>query len=222
MAFPESRTRVVPLSTVDINIRLAVGAELASGPALESVDHTLIDRAKSDPQAFGRLFEIYYLRVLGYTYRCTWNRTVAEDLTSATFFKALRSIHRYDHRSRFSAWLYRIATNEIRMHWRARARAMAAHRRVVQSLEAVCVQPDPTALEVEESTQEQNVICAQVRDAVGQLPDRYRTVIMLRYFEGLPCDMVAEVLHRRIGTVKSLLHRGTRRLRTILEQGGMS
>jgi RNA polymerase sigma-70 factor (ECF subfamily) len=61
---------------------------------------------------------------------------------------------------------------------------------------------------------------AQVRDAVGRLPDRYRTVILLRYFEGLPCDMVAEVLHRRIGTVKSWLHRGAKRLRGILEQEG--
>jgi RNA polymerase sigma-70 factor (ECF subfamily) len=211
---------VVELSTVELNIRLEARTVLSPGSAQEVVDHALIERAKSDPQAFGRLFETYYLRVLGYTYRCTWNRAVAEDLTSATFLKALRSIHRYDHRARFSAWLYRIATNEVRMHWRARSRAEAAHRRAFETSAPAHVERDETGLEATEAAAEQAAMYAQVRDAVGRLPDRYRTVIMLRYFEGLPCDMVAEVLHRRIGTVKSWLHRGAKRLRDILEQEG--
>lgn len=210
------------MSAVDVQIRLGVRAEQVSWGVLETADHALIERARSDPQAFGKLFELYYLRVLGYTYRCTWNRAVAEDLTSATFLKALRSLHRYDHRAHFSSWLYRIATNEIRMHWRARSRAEAAHRRAFEESVPAHSQRGETGLEASETAAEQALVQARVRDAVGQLPERYRTVILLRYFEGLPCAMVAEVLHRRIGTVKSWLHRGAKRLRVILEQEGIS
>lgn len=197
-------------------------SDLGAGSALDTAEHALVERAQGDPQAFGQLFEKYYLGVLGYAYRCTWNRAVAEDLTSATFLKALRSIHRYDHRARFSAWLYRIATNEIRMHWRTRSRAEAAHRRACEESKQALTFRDASGLEASETAAEQTLVLVRVRDAVGRLPDRYRTVIMLRYFEGLPCDMVAEVLHRRIGTVKSLLHRGAKRLRVILEQEGIS
>jgi RNA polymerase sigma-70 factor (ECF subfamily) len=208
------------LSAAEFNIRVGAHSDLGARSILDTAEHALIERARSDPQAFGKLFEIYYLRVLGYTYRCTWNRAVAEDLTSATFLKALRSIHRYDHRARFGAWLYRIATNEIRMYWRARSRAEAAHRRACEASIPADMQRDETGLEASEAAAEQAKMHARVRNAVGRLPDRYRTVIMLRYFEGLPCDMVAEVLHRRIGTVKSWLHRGAKRLRVILEQEG--
>lgn len=210
------------MSAVEFNFRVGVRSDLGAGNASDTAEHALVERAQSDPQAFGQLFEKYYLGVLGFAYRCTWNRAVAEDLTSATFLKALRSIHRYDHRARFSAWLYRIATNEIRMHWRTRSRAEAAHRRACEESKQTLTFRDVSGLETSETAAEQTLVLARVRDAVGRLPDRYRTVIMLRYFEGLPCDMVAEVLHRRIGTVKSLLHRGAKRLRVILEQEGIS
>ena len=99
-------------------------------------DAELIERAKTDPEAFGRLFEAYYDRIITYTYRCSLNLAVAEDLTSNTFFKALRGLPKYRHRVSFLAWLYRIAANEVRMHWRSesRRRTTAHNRALSQTL----------------------------------------------------------------------------------------
>jgi RNA polymerase sigma-70 factor, ECF subfamily len=207
------------LNTVELKILANSLSGPRSSAPVDAADHALIERAKHDPDAFGRLFEIYYLSVLRFVYRCTWNRAVAEDLTSATFLKALGALRRYDHRARFSTWLYRIATNEVRMHWRAQARALAARRTVWRAAESCSGQADASSVDVREAAQEHSAQESRLRQAVGRLPDRYRTVIALRYFEGLSCEMVAEVLQKRIGTVKSLIHRGIKRLRTILDEG---
>ena len=61
---------------------------------------------------------------------------------------------------------------------------------------------------------------AQLHDALSQLSERYQTVLTLRYFEGMSYDEVADVLGKRIGTVKSLIHRGLERLRRQFEGNG--
>ena len=80
----------------------------------------LVERAKTEPQAFGQLYELYYSRILNYIYRRTLDVALAEELTSNTFFNALRALPGYDNRGKFGAWLYRIAGNEIRLNWRAK------------------------------------------------------------------------------------------------------
>lgn len=206
-----------------VELDLAVGwspAEPASGRC-RTAEHMLVARARTDPEAFGRLFEVYYPRVLGFAFRCTGDRAAAEDLTSATFFKALRAIHRYDPRANFSAWLYRIATNEIRMHWRSQGRQRALRRDVADQRDGAGVYFQSSPLETEESIRERMRLFARLHEAVALLPERHRTAIMLRYFEGLSYDMVAEVLNRRVGTVKSWVHRGIGRLRRVLERDAM-
>jgi RNA polymerase sigma-70 factor (ECF subfamily) len=178
----------------------------------------LIARAGTEPEAFGQLFEAHYRRVLNFTYRCTLNIATAEDLTANTFFKALRAIHRYRHRSSFSSWLYRIAMNEVRMHWRSTARLRQTTSQL--PLEEACdrVFFDVSATETHESLQERLHAFAQLRALVQSLPHRYRSVLVLRFFEELPYETIAEVMGRRIGTVKSLVHRGVKRLKKIIEE----
>ncbi len=79
----------------------------------------LVERAKSNPEAFGEIYELYYSRILNYIYRRVMDIETAEDLTSKTFFNALHALPNYRQRSSFRAWLYRIATNEMKMHWRS-------------------------------------------------------------------------------------------------------
>jgi RNA polymerase sigma-70 factor, ECF subfamily len=96
--------------------------EESPGRLSEREEASLVARAKQDPEAFGLLFEAYYSRVLNFVYRCTQDTALAEDLASNTFLQALRALPRYDHRASFLAWLFRIALNEVRMHWRKTAR----------------------------------------------------------------------------------------------------
>ena len=80
----------------------------------------LVERARTQPEAFGQLYDRYYSVVLNYIFRRTLDVALAEELTSNTFFNALRALGGYENRGKFLAWLYRIAGNEIRLNWRAR------------------------------------------------------------------------------------------------------
>ena len=95
----------------------------APAPSLSlGAEAELVLRAKTDPAAFGELYEAHYSAILNYLYRRTLSVADAEELTSDTFFKALQGLAGYEPREavRFRSWLYRIATNEARMYWRGR------------------------------------------------------------------------------------------------------
>ena len=90
----------------------------AAGTLLESCSDEveLVERARTQPEAFGLLYDRYYSVVLNYIYRRTLDVALAEELTSNSFFNALRALGRYENRGKFLAWLYRIAGNEIRLN----------------------------------------------------------------------------------------------------------
>lgn len=177
-----------------------------------------IEQAKSDPNAFGRLYEAHYSAILNYVYRRTLNVSVAEDLTSNTFFKALRALPKYRPRAPFRAWLYRIATNEIRMLGRSerRFRATVQNPTREENLDRLrFTQPEVfDKMEQEERLRQY----AQLHQLLAQLPEKYQTVLTLRYLEGLAPSEVAAVVGKRIGTVKSLINRGLKRLRKVMEK----
>src|SRR5512142_1889564 len=90
-------------------------------------DQALVWAAQRDPQAAGRLYDRYYREIFVYLYHGTLDCTATEDLTSNVFLAAFRHLGRYRwQRVPFRAWLYRIATNEVRMHYRRRQRDRAA------------------------------------------------------------------------------------------------
>jgi len=86
-------------------------------------DKAWVARAKSDPNAFGQLYELYVDRIYNYVYYRVGNVHDAEDLTSRTFYRALSHLDAYQDRGvPFSAWLYRIAHNLVANWHRDRGR----------------------------------------------------------------------------------------------------
>ncbi len=179
---------------------------------LISDESVLIDRARTCPEAFGQLFDIYYERILNYLFRNTLDLDTAEELTSSTFFNAFRSLHKYTDRGLFRAWLYRIATNELRMHYRATRGQIKQVSISNAQFERICI-TRPASPTAEDSAQALETF-SKLHQAISRLPARYRTVIELRYFEELSYNEIAEVLGKRVGTVKSLVHRALVRLKT--------
>jgi RNA polymerase sigma-70 factor (ECF subfamily) len=193
-----------------------------AAPALPLDDEAeLVQRAKSDPAAFGQLYEAHYQPILNYLYRQTLSVTVAEELTSDTFFKALRGLPGYRPRPsvRFRAWLYRIATNEARMYWRSRrGRGRTLPLSDEHELPRITfVWPETESPEVVREKQRQYAVMYQ---ALGRLPERYRVALMLRYFEGLGHEEIAGILGTRPGTIKSLVHRGLAKLAKVMTGPG--
>jgi RNA polymerase sigma-70 factor (ECF subfamily) len=192
----------------------AIECQLESNGEILDEDQMLVSAARHDTEAAGRLFDKYYSEILGYIYHCTLDGTVAEDLTSNVFLAVFRHLGRYKWRQvPFRAWLYRIATNELRMHWRRQKR-----------VKIVSLQPDddihaagPSAGDSLEVAEEYRLL----HEALLELRMKYRTVIILRYFESKAIAEICEITGRKEGTVKSQLHRGLARLQDILVRWGM-
>ncbi len=194
----------------------------APGPCDESScsEADLVERARTDPEAFGLLYERHYQRILNYLYRRTLDVTVAEELTSNTFFQALDGLPRYRYRAPFRAWLYRIATTEISMYWRSRRRRRALQEGARWEAELGRVHFEPPEVEAEEELREKMRQYARLHESLKALPEKYQTVLVLRYFEGLPIGEVAQVVGKRTGTVRSLIHRGRKKLRRLMGKKG--
>jgi RNA polymerase sigma-70 factor (ECF subfamily) len=181
-------------------------------------ESALVERAQDgDIDAFGVLYERHYPQVLGYLYRQTLRVDTAEDLTSNTFFAALRGLRRYRGDSAFSLWLYRIATNELRMWLRSRRRHPEPKSLEVAAEDLNRLRFDrPGEAQSPAEAADRAERFARVRAAIGRLGQRYQEVLILRYFEQLDNMQIAQVLGKRESTVRSLIHRGLSRLRTAL------
>jgi RNA polymerase sigma-70 factor, ECF subfamily len=177
----------------------------------------LIERAKHDAEAFGRLFDLYHTRILRYCVSRTGNVEVARDITAETFLKALKNLWRFRFvGAGFSGWLYRIAGNEINNHYRKNSRSPAS---LDAYLEKKCTggTMDRTVFEAEiadaQAEMERNHTAGIVRKAIRRVPALYQAALVLRYVEGLSIQEICSILGKKEGTVKSLLSRGVSLLR---------
>jgi RNA polymerase sigma-70 factor, ECF subfamily len=193
----------------------AIECGLGLGPQIAEDDQRLVSAAQRDPEAAGRLYDRYYAEVFGYVYRCTVDRAVTEDLTSNVFLAAFRHLKRFRwQRVSLRAWLYRIATNEIRMHYRRRRYARAADLHVRHETAEGSA---PSAAESPAAAEEFRLL----HQALAELRWKYRSVIILRYFEDKTMAEIAAITKSREGTIKSQLHRGLAQLQEILTRRGV-
>jgi RNA polymerase sigma-70 factor (ECF subfamily) len=190
----------------------AVECDLESRPQTVDDDQSLVSAAQRDTEAAGRLYDKYYSKVFGYIYHCTLDRTAAEDLTSNVFFAAFRHLGRFRWRQiPFRAWLYRIATNEVRMYYRPRKGVRTADLQMEHEGSTPSADEGPAVAEQ----------YRLLHQALQELRFKYRTVIVLRYFEDKTIAQIAEITRAREGTVKCQLHRGLAQLQEILTHRGV-
>jgi RNA polymerase sigma-70 factor (ECF subfamily) len=152
--------------------------------------------------------------VFGVALRITGDRDAALDVTSATFLNAFRAFHRYDASRPVRHWLLRIATNEAISYVRKRGREL---RRRVEVEHASRI-ADPMASPDAESVAREDR--ARIRAAVSVLPELYRVVIVLRYFNELSVEEIAQITGRPTSTVGVQLLRGRALLRSAIEKAG--
>jgi len=187
---------------------------------------TLDDRAlathaaKGAEPAFRELLARYERPVFSLIYRMVRDRTLAEDLAQEAFIRAFNAIGTYKTSYKFSNWILKIANNHTIDYLRKR------------KLETVSIHGSPHAKTAEEISQSQVVIESrdenpleyvehrelggQIEEAIGDLREEYRTVIVLRHVEGYAYDEIAEIMELPLGTVKTYLHRARGELRKSL------
>ena len=170
-------------------------------------DIALVAAAREDAEAFGQLYDRYCERIYRFVVRRLRDRVMAEDITAEVFFKALRALDAYKpDLAPFSAWLFRIATNTITDHLRA--------RKVVSPLETALCLPDGADPVEQQAINRLEV--DRVWAAVDRLTPAQRTAIILRLGHDLPLAEISALMNRSEGSVKLLLHRGLIALRALL------
>jgi RNA polymerase sigma-70 factor (ECF subfamily) len=155
------------------------------------------------------LVERHHSPLLGFLYRLTGgDRALAEDLTQEAFLRALRSIKQYQTSRPFKPWLYAIAVNVARDHFK---RAATRHA-VTLTDDELFTLPDP--IDLDEAIE---IDGPRLVAEIMALPVHQREAIILRYDQDLSLAEIAAVLSIPIGTVKSRLSLGLRQLRQQLK-----
>ena len=174
-------------------------------------EEELVKRAQHNRETFGELYELYYTRIFNFSLRRTANVQLAMDITSATFLKALREIKKFSWRDvPFSAWLYRVAGNEINDYYRRQGRREERLEDAAQLVDATQFSDEIAEAEEELGRHEEYLL---LHEKVAELPQIYQEVIALKFFERKKIREMVGILGKKEGTIKSLLHRGLEKLR---------
>jgi RNA polymerase sigma-70 factor, ECF subfamily len=151
------------------------------------------------------LLECHQESVYKYAYRLTGSRSAAEDVTQEVFLRVFKSIGQLRDPLAEKAWLMTITRNEF-SRW---CRLAAAHRGSPMNENIPgCDECSVTGLERDD----------WVQSALEQLPEEFRTVVLMYYFEELSYAQIAQQLEIPIGTVMSRLSRGKNHLKRCLDQ----
>lgn len=166
-------------------------------------ERTLVDRARSDAAAFGELYDFYLPRIYGFVYRRVQERSVAEDLTAATFQRALETLrHREFRNDAFGGWLYRVAANAVVDHVRRGSRLTHLDGTDGSSGDAFAAALDRDEL----------------RGALERITPSHRQVLALHFYDDLSADEASAVLGCSRATFAVRLHRAIAALRGALAQ----
>lgn len=180
---------------------------------------TLVHEARrGNSDALEALVRAYQKPIYNYTYRMTGNRQDAQDLTQETLVRVCTSISGFQGNSRFSSWVYRIASNLCVDRLRRRHRTLSLDATVGEEELAWQVpdqSPGPEALA------EQADLGRAIQQGLERLSYEHRAVVILHDMRQLTYGEVAEALRCPVGTVKSRLSRARAVLRAVLAEQGM-
>jgi RNA polymerase sigma-70 factor (ECF subfamily) len=173
----------------------------------------LVELARGgDADAFGLLYDHYQPSVYRFLFYRTRSSTLAEDLTSETFFRALRSMNGFRWQGKdFGAWLMTIARNLATDHFKA------GRTRLELTTEDMALHDDAT--EGPESSVLAGLTNEMLLQALTELPSEQRDCLVMRFLQGMSIAETAAVLGRSDGAVKQLQLRGVRNLAKLMPEG---
>ena len=199
-------------------------SNLASAIGIESEDAALVAALKAgSEEAFALLIAQYHQPLYSLIARSIQQPSDAADITQEVFIKVFRSIRGFHGDSSLRTWLYRIALHEAsnQRRWWTRHRrqeiTIDSPLESEDSGESLCLASTLADLGASPYQQaEQAELRLRVEAALRELPEVFRTVVILREIEGFAYEEIAEILDVQLGTVKSRLMRGRAALRTLL------
>lgn len=147
-----------------------------------------IQAAQANPARFRPLYDRYYEQILRFIYRRTGEEMLAGDLCAQVFMKAMQKLHKYQFKGvPFSAWLYRIASNEVAQHYRDQ-----------QKNRTICIDDANVHSMVDEDEKDAGENILQYRETLLQVLDELKPkdvqLIEMRFFEQRPFKEIADIM----------------------------
>jgi len=166
---------------------------------------------QGDKQAFSQLVQAYQRPVFNLTYRMLGNSEEAEDAAQETFLRAYSRLGQYDPQMKFSTWVFSIANHHCidRLRKRRAAHISIDDNPVLENLQEDTPQPEHQALRQEQSVELQGLI--------NLLEPEYRTPLVLRYWEEMSYEEIAEAMGVTVAAVKSRLFRARQQLMALYD-----
>jgi RNA polymerase sigma-70 factor (ECF subfamily) len=212
-ATPTSRPRTTPAPPEEPQPLSPVKSES------RAEDARLIQRAlRGDQFAYKQLMKKYHDPIFNLVYRMLHDKQQVEDLTQETFVKAFASLKYFNEEYAFSTWLYKIATNSSIDYIRKKKLNTFSIDKPVAMEESdfsfelpdTTYQPDKTLIQHQRTS--------MIEEAIAQLPEKYRRVIVLRHTEERDYAEIAKMLKLPIGTVKAHIFRARELLNKALRE----
>jgi len=170
----------------------------------------LVRRARTDAEALGQLYDLYYDRIFRFCLCRLFSREAAEDITSIVFLTVARGIAGFKGRTQadFRNWLYRRAANHANSHIRKTSRRKQLFEKAARMMQIRSTNRADNSVELD---------WPALYAAILKLKPKHQTIIILRFFENLEFEEIGKIMKVRPSTVRVRLHRILRKLRNHLQ-----
>lgn len=182
-------------------------------------DEELVKLTLTNKEAFGVLVDRYEARLARYVGRLgIYDQEDRLDILQEIFLKVYRNLNDFDTSLQFSSWIYRIAHNEA-ISWFRKKNVRPEGHLIAEGEEVL------NLLSGKEDTQDvlfdKHINAKEVNDALCRIDKKYRTAIILRFFEHKEYEEISDILQVPLGTVGTLLHRGKKQLADALNRNAI-
>ena len=189
----------------------------------QSDEDLVLQTLAGEEAAFSLLYHRYRQRIYSTVYRIIQDSGEAQDATQEIFVKMYRSLPDWNvRRAKFSTWLYRLAANHAIDCWRVRRRRLEAPPAGEFEGESAPAHSIGDAILTPFGALERKESVDQIRRCVDGLPELQKKVFLLRYFQELKLEEIAEMEDCSLGTVKTSLFRATQSVRRAVRKAGGS
>ena len=188
------------------DVRMEVPKKTVSEEAMQK-EWEVIRAAQKDPAMFRPLYDQYFERIFRFIYRRTTNENLSADICSQVFLKAMQQINKYQFKGvPFSAWLYRIASNEVAQHFRN------THKNRTISLETSHISDLIEEMNADQKENYQNALI----QALDELKETDVQLVEMRFFEMRPFKEIAEIIGITESNAKVKTYRILEKLKKII------
>ncbi len=180
-------------------------------------DRDLVERLKKGQEwAFRQLVDKYQKKIYGIAYGITLDREESLEIVQDVFLNVYRNIETFREEAKLSSWIHKIAVNHT-LNWRRKwKRRFRWNHRAIDNPDNFDIQTKLSTGKTPEDDVKESELNSRLKICIEKLPEKVRSVFVLKIIEGLSYEEIAEIMNIKRGTVSSRLHTARKQLKTCM------